>query len=95
MVRKSPSRSEHIKMNHEYTPSLSPGSTRLTAMEDVQGGYTVRKIDLEGIHDEVVQAVIIQLHATANRPHQIKELATALSQQLPSVQQYVFRVQIP
>lgn len=45
------------------------------------------KIDLQGINDDIVEASIMQLQATANRPHLIKELATVLAQSLTSVQQ--------
>ncbi|KAM4062873.1 mucin [Hirsutella rhossiliensis] len=45
------------------------------------------KIVLEGINDDIVEASILQLQSTANRPHLIKELATVLSQKLSSVQQ--------
>jgi len=38
-----------------------------------------REIDLEGINDDIVEAVIIQLQKTANRPHLVKELAAILS----------------
>ncbi|PHH71355.1 hypothetical protein CDD83_5210 [Cordyceps sp. RAO-2017] len=44
-------------------------------------------INLEGINDDIVEASILQLQSTANRPHLIKELATVLSQKLSSVQQ--------
>ncbi|KAJ5683329.1 hypothetical protein N7462_006494 [Penicillium macrosclerotiorum] len=36
------------------------------------------KIDTEGIHDDIVVAVIEQLEKTGNRPHLVKELATVL-----------------
>lgn len=48
-----------------------------------------QKIDLESIKDDIVEAVVIQLQSTANRPHLIKELATVLMQSLTAVQQYV------
>lgn len=47
------------------------------------------KIDLESIKDDIVEAVVVQLQTTCNRPHLIKELATVLMQTLTSVQQYV------
>ncbi|KAJ0340601.1 hypothetical protein COL922a_003195 [Colletotrichum nupharicola] len=69
----------------EHTPPPSPMA------EDVKigdCGNTISSINikLEGINDEIVEAVIVQLQATANRPHLVKELATVLSQQLPTVQ---------
>lgn len=44
------------------------------------------RVDLEGINDDIVEAVITQLQATGNRPHLIKDLALVLSQSLTSVQ---------
>jgi len=38
-----------------------------------------KEIDLEGINDEIVEGVIIQLQKTGNRPHLVKELAAILS----------------
>lgn len=49
----------------------------------------MKKVDLEGINDEIVEAVIVQLQNTGNRPHLVKELAAILMQQLKIVQQYV------
>ncbi|RCI16456.1 hypothetical protein L249_2664 [Ophiocordyceps polyrhachis-furcata BCC 54312] len=44
------------------------------------------KIDVQAINDDIVEASILQLQSTANRPHLIKELATVLSQKLSTVQ---------
>ncbi|KAL8661797.1 MAG: hypothetical protein Q9202_005294 [Teloschistes flavicans] len=52
---------------YEHTPPPSPGAT------------TRHKIDLDGVHDDIVCGVIEQLEKTGNRPHLIKELATVLS----------------
>lgn len=52
-----------------HTPPPSPG--------DVVN-VTYRKIDLDGIKDDVVISCIEQLEKTGNRPHLIKELATVL-----------------
>jgi hypothetical protein len=52
----------------EYTPPASP---RL--------GAPVRKVDTDGINDDIVIAVIEQLEKTGNRPHLIKDLATILA----------------
>ncbi|KJZ78627.1 hypothetical protein HIM_02018 [Hirsutella minnesotensis 3608] len=68
----------------EQTPPPSPPSS-VDAAASV--GSQRPKIDLEGINDDIVEASIIQLQSTANRPHLIKELATVLSQKLSSVQQ--------
>lgn len=52
---------------YENTPPPSPRS------------LTDKKIDTEGINDDIVVGVIEQLENTGNRPHLIKELATVLS----------------
>ncbi|RAL63879.1 hypothetical protein DID88_003522 [Monilinia fructigena] len=46
-----------------------------------------REIDLDGINDEIVEGVIIQLQKTSNRPHLVKELANILSQSVKIVEQ--------
>ncbi|KIW84117.1 hypothetical protein Z517_03364 [Fonsecaea pedrosoi CBS 271.37] len=42
-------------------------------------GTPVRKIDTDGIHDDIVISVIEQLEKTGNRPHLIRDLATILA----------------
>lgn len=51
----------------EHTPPPSP-------LE----GVHERRIDTEGINDDIVVAVINQLEKTGNRPHLVKELAAVL-----------------
>ncbi|KAH7157699.1 hypothetical protein B0J13DRAFT_177051 [Dactylonectria estremocensis] len=65
----------------EQTPPPSPPAD--SSMADVD---QPPKIDLEGINDDIVEAVIVQLQSTANRPHLVKDLATVLAQRLTSVQ---------
>jgi hypothetical protein len=60
------SQPQRIKLEH--TPPPSPGDVEIA-----------RKVDIEGINDDIVIAVIEQLEKTANRPHLIKELATVLA----------------
>ncbi|KAJ9610324.1 hypothetical protein H2200_005101 [Cladophialophora chaetospira] len=52
----------------EYTPPASP-----------KLGAPIRKVDIDGINDDIVIAVIQQLEKTGNRPHLIKDLATILA----------------
>ncbi|KAL9022266.1 MAG: hypothetical protein Q9185_000508 [Variospora sp. 1 TL-2023] len=52
---------------YEHTPPPSPGASHY------------RKIDTDGINDDIVTGVIEQLEKTGNRPHLIKELSTVLS----------------
>lgn len=67
----------------EQTPPPSP--TAATSVE-TSDSLDIRKIDIKAINDDIVEAVVIQLQSTGNRPHLIKELATVLSQRLASVQ---------
>lgn len=76
------------KFNH--TPPPSPHDERSASASDESSDAAVpvvKKVDLEGINDEIVEAVIVQLQDTGNRPHLVKELATILMQQLKIVQQ--------
>lgn len=70
----------------EQTPPPSPKAIPSIEMADAA---EPTPIDLDSINDDIVEAVIVQLQATANRPHLVKELATVLGQSLTSVQQYV------
>lgn len=49
----------------------------------------VEPVDLGGINDEIVEAVILRLQQTRNRPHLVKELATILMDKLAIIQQSV------
>ncbi|KAK4454097.1 hypothetical protein QBC34DRAFT_177252 [Podospora aff. communis PSN243] len=70
----------------ENTPPPSPEAEQPSIeMDDAED--SIRKIDLGGINDEIVEAVIVQLQNTGNRPHLVKELAAILMQQLKIVQQ--------
>jgi hypothetical protein len=66
----------------EQTPPPSPTLDSSLDLDTVKS-----KIDFEAIRDDIVEAVIIQLQSTGNRPHLVKELATVLAQRLTSVQQ--------
>ncbi|KAK7414490.1 hypothetical protein QQX98_006676 [Neonectria punicea] len=65
----------------EQTPPPSPPAD--SSMTDVD--YPL-KIDLDAINDDIVEAVVVQLQSTANRPHLVKELEMVLAQRLTSVQ---------
>ncbi len=60
----------------EYTPPASP-----------KLGAPIRKVDTDGINDDIVIAVIEQLEKTGNRPHLIKDLATILASTNSSIAQ--------
>ena len=59
-----------------YTPPASP-----------KLGAPVRKVDTDGINDDIVIAVIEQLEKTGNRPHLIKDLAAILASSNASIAQ--------
>lgn len=65
---------QRIKLEH--TPPPSPGDVGVA-----------RKIDTDGINDDIVIAVIEQLEKTGNRPHLIKDLATVLASTNQSIAQ--------
>lgn len=73
----------------ENTPPPSPPAERPSIETDESEDTTTKTIDLEGINDEIVEAVIVQLQDSGNRPHLVKELAAVLIQQLKIVQQSV------
>ncbi|KAI0877422.1 hypothetical protein GGS24DRAFT_487941 [Hypoxylon argillaceum] len=73
------------------TPTPPPSTSVHTSIEtddfDFASMREVKPVDLEGINDEIVEAVIIRLQQTRNRPHLVKELATILMDKLTVVQQ--------
>lgn len=73
------------QVKYEHTPPPSPEAD----IDDLDEDVKPREIDLEGINDDIVEAVIIQLQKTGNRPHLVKELAAILSQSVKIVEQYV------
>ncbi|RDL42037.1 Uncharacterized protein BP5553_02016 [Venustampulla echinocandica] len=86
----SPSRSMStqrapVKVKYEHTPPPSPEAEAPEL--DEESSHQPVEIDLEGINDEIVEAVIVQLQKSANRPHLVKELAAILSQNVKIVEQ--------
>ena len=73
----SPPAKREVKttIKYENTPPPSPAAE----VEEPEQDEIKREIDLEGINDDIVEGVIIQLQKTANRPHLVKELAAILS----------------
>ncbi|KAK8034655.1 hypothetical protein PG993_009650 [Apiospora rasikravindrae] len=67
------------------TPPPSPALHM--SIEEADDLVEMKKIDLEGINDDIVEAVIVQLQETHNRPHLVKELANVLMGQVKIVQQ--------
>ena len=76
-------REERETVRFQNTPPPSPGGAR----RSVECDDPPRPIDFEAINDDIVEAVIVQLQNTGNRPHLVKELAAVLMQQLKIVQQ--------
>ncbi|KAF4630880.1 hypothetical protein G7Y89_g7254 [Cudoniella acicularis] len=89
-----------IKRSHEDSPSMSPPPKRApikyentpppspeAETHELDEDLKPKEIDLEGINDEIVEGVIIQLQKTGNRPHLVKELAAILSQNVRIVEQ--------
>ncbi|KAK6083503.1 mucin [Seiridium cupressi] len=67
----------------ETTPPPSPG-LHMSIEEDGAESLALtemRNINLGGINDEIVEAVIVRLQESRNRPHLVKELATVLMNQ--------------
>jgi len=84
-------RSAAAKFDHTPPPSPPPTDRSSVEMGDADDDdddpSSIKKVDLEGINDEIVEAVIVQLQDTGNRPHLVKELAAVLMQHLKIVQQ--------
>ncbi|TVY25027.1 hypothetical protein LHYA1_G006446 [Lachnellula hyalina] len=89
-----------LKRSHDESPSMSPPPKRVTVKyentpppspeaesNDLEEESKPKEIDLEGINDEIVEGVIVQLQKTGNRPHLVKELAAILSQSVKIVEQ--------
>lgn len=73
----------------EMEDSNSTASQERTAAQErpAVAPPQIKKVNLEEVNDDIVEAVIVQLQETGNRPHHVKELATVLLQQLRVVQQ--------
>ncbi|KAF4457685.1 hypothetical protein FALBO_15164, partial [Fusarium albosuccineum] len=77
--RQKRSHGEDLAIEQTPPPSPTPDSR--------QGRDTNQsKINFEAVNDDIVEAVIVQLQSTGNRPHLVKDLATVLAQRLTSVQ---------
>jgi hypothetical protein len=82
-----------VVMKYENTPPPSP-EAETAELDDSEVKREVatevkREIDLEGINDEIVEGVIVQLQKTGNRPHLVKELALVLSSSVKIVETFV------
>ncbi|KAH6617887.1 hypothetical protein B0J18DRAFT_264057 [Chaetomium sp. MPI-SDFR-AT-0129] len=71
----------------DNTPPPSPPAERPSIEMGDEESADPEPIDMKSINDEIVEAVIIQLQSTGNRPHLVKELAAILMPQLKIVQQ--------
>ncbi|KAI3321105.1 hypothetical protein HD806DRAFT_213095 [Xylariaceae sp. AK1471] len=73
----------------DATPPPSPGVHASIESDDIDfaSAPEVKPVVLDGINDEIVEAVILWLQQTRNRPQLVKELATVLMGKLGIVQQ--------
>ncbi|OAA67954.1 hypothetical protein SPI_00149 [Niveomyces insectorum RCEF 264] len=80
----SPKRQASVDMDASdgETPPASPSSSATEG-----AAADVGLIDMRAVDDDIVEGVILQLQATGNRPHLIKELSAVLMHRLKSVQQ--------
>jgi hypothetical protein len=85
LERLSKRRDSSVKLEH--TPPPSPPAERPSIEMSEDEEPVPKTIDMGDINDEIVEAVIVQLQKTRNRPHLVKELAAVLMQQLKIVQQ--------
>ncbi|RXG43312.1 hypothetical protein VDGE_30315 [Verticillium dahliae] len=76
---------DNATSKYKHTPPPSPKRSQ-SRLELDKDNISSRLIDLEGTDDNVVEAVILQLQATSNRPHLVKELAPILAESLSVVQ---------
>jgi len=86
---------KRVPLKYENTPPPSPEAEAEAeadadadaGAEDSEDEVKPKEIDLEGINDEIVEGVIIQLQKSGNRPHLVKELAAILSVNVKIVEQ--------
>jgi len=74
----------------DSTPPPSPGVHASIETDDIDFASAlpeVKPVNLDGINDEIVEAVIVRLQETRNRPQLVKDLATVLMRKLTIVQQ--------
>lgn len=71
----------------EHTPPPTPG-LHSSIESDESEVSPPNAIDLSGVNDDIVEAVLARLQSTQNRPHLVKELAAStIASQIPSVKQ--------
>lgn len=86
LERLAKKRDDAVKLENTPPPSPPAAHPSIEMSED-EDDATPKTIDMEGVNDEIVEAVIVQLQNTGNRPHLVKELAAVLMLQLKIVQQ--------
>ncbi|KAL1887585.1 hypothetical protein Cpir12675_006488 [Ceratocystis pirilliformis] len=78
----------HKQMSRfDCTPPPSPSVEKSTIESGAESDDSLNLPTLDDVDDEVVRTSMKQLHASGNRPHLIKELATCLTQHLTILQQ--------
>ncbi len=63
-------------LKYEHTPPPSPEADM--EVDSVECENKGEEIDMAAINDDIVEAVVVQLLKTGNRPHLVKELAGVL-----------------
>jgi hypothetical protein len=87
---KSAPKTTILKYENTPPPSPDPEALELDDLEVKRETTEVeREIDLEGINDEIVEGVILQLQKTGSRPPLVQELATILSSSVKIVEMFV------
>ncbi|CAJ2504793.1 Uu.00g121870.m01.CDS01 [Anthostomella pinea] len=88
-VSGSKSKSAAAPVKFDQTPPPSPRLQVSIEMDESEAhdAPEVKPVDLEGINDDIVEAVIVRLQQTRNRPHLVKELASVLMNNVKIVQQ--------
>ncbi|KAH9886544.1 hypothetical protein F4778DRAFT_773976 [Xylariomycetidae sp. FL2044] len=83
------SKTTPASVKFDHTPPPSPSLHTSIEMDESESPEMppMKTIDLEGINDDIVEAVIVRLQETRNRPHLVKELAAVLMDHVKIVQQ--------
>ncbi|EXJ67891.1 uncharacterized protein A1O5_09238 [Cladophialophora psammophila CBS 110553] len=68
-----------IDLPRSAAPVLAAAAVEQTPPPSPKLGAPIRKVDTDGINDDIVVAVIEQLEKTGNRPHLIRDMAAILA----------------
>lgn len=85
----SPRRTPSLDIDTKTTQLQSRPAAHTPPASPIPEDAPRRKLDRDGIKDDVVVSVVDQLEKTGNRPHLLKELATVLMSTNQNLAQYV------